>query len=187
MRLELRWACLPVVRRLTLDMTAIRDAAYEDRERHGDALRLLELAVRGEVELGIPPQGTLADLHGQFSGELAGRVQGLLARPGVVELPEIARLSDVTFPAPDLLPGAYVDGFDKAWEALATDWNGPGSRPGDLDRWYVESHLLEGRDVLLTDDRALRTLCDRLRDEWDFPVRAESLSSCVARLDAESL
>jgi hypothetical protein len=29
------------VRRLTLDMTAIRDATYTDRDRHDDALKLL--------------------------------------------------------------------------------------------------------------------------------------------------
>ena len=79
-----------VVKRLTLDMTAIRDAAaYEDREHHRDALVLLELAERGDVELGVPPQGSLADLGGQFGGELAERVQGLLARPGIVGLPEL--------------------------------------------------------------------------------------------------
>jgi len=82
-------------------MTAIRDAMYDDREQHGDALRLLEAAERGDVELGVPPQGSLADLRGRFGGELAGRVQALLARPGVVALPQVARLSDVTFPGED--------------------------------------------------------------------------------------
>jgi len=43
--------------RLTLDMTAIRDVVYEERERHRDGLRLLSLAERGDVELGIPPRG----------------------------------------------------------------------------------------------------------------------------------
>jgi hypothetical protein len=167
-------------------MTAIRDAAYEDRERHDDALRLLELAERGEVELGVPPQGTLADLHGQFDGELAEHLQELLARPGVVGLPQVARLSNVTFPGDNLFPGAYVDGFDEAWEAIAADWNGPGRRPGDFDRWYVESHILDGRDVLVTDDLALRTLCDRLRNEHRLPVHAESLSGSVARFDDAS-
>lgn len=176
-----RLAPLIVVKRLTLDMTAIRDATYDDRERHGDALRLLELAECGEVEVGVPPQGSLADLRGQFGGELAGRVQGLLARPGVVGLAQVARLSEVTFPGDNLLPGAHVDGFHEAWDAIAGDWNGPGKRPGDFDRWYVESHLLGGRDVLLTDDLALRTMCDRLRNEHGFSVHAESLSSYVAR------
>jgi hypothetical protein len=162
-------------------MTAIRDATYDDREMHGDALRLLELAERGEVELGVPPQGSLADLRGQFGGELAKRLQALLARPGVVGLPQVARLSDVTFPGDNLLPGAYVDGFHEAWDAIALNWNGPGKRPGDFDRWYVESHLLGRRDVLVTDDLALRTMCDRLSNDHGFPVRAESLRTYVAR------
>jgi hypothetical protein len=170
-----------VVKRLTLDMTAIRDATYEDREHHGDALRLLELAERGDVELGVPPQGSLADLRGQFGGELAERVQGLLARPGVVGLPQVARLSEVTFPGAGLLPGAYVDGFHEAWDAIAAHWNGPGQRPGDFDRWYVESHVLAGRETLITDDLGLKTMCDRLRNEHGFPVHAESLRSYVAR------
>ena len=169
------------MKRLTLDMTAIRDASYDDRERHGDALSLLRLAERGEVEIGVPPQGSLADLRGEFGGELAERVQGLLARPGVVGLPQVARLSDVTFPGDDLLPGAYVDGFDDVWNAIAADWHGPGKRPGDFDRWYVESHLLGGRDVLLTDDLGLETMCDRLRNEHNFHIHAESLRGYIAR------
>ena len=166
--------------RLTLDMTAIRDAMYDDRERHGDALRLLEAAERRDVELGVPPQGWLADVRGQFGGELAERVRALLARPGVVALPQVARLSDVTFPAEDLLPGAYVDGFPEAWDAIAANWRGPGTRPGNFDRWYVESHLLNGRDVFLTDDVGSRTICTRLRDEYGFPIYAESLRDYVA-------
>ena len=161
-------------------MTAIRDAMYDDRERHGDALRLLAAAERGDVELGVPPQGSLADLRGQFDGELAERVQALLARPGVVALPQVARLSDVTFLGEDLLLGAYVDGFQEAWNAIAANWRGPGKRPGNFDRWYVETHLLDGRDVFLTDDAGLRTACDRLRDEYGFPVCAESLRDYVA-------
>ena len=92
-----------------------------------------------------------------------------------------ARLSDVTFPGGSLLPGAYVDELHDAWDAIAADWNGPGRRPGDFDRWYVESHLLGGRDILLTDDVALKTMCDRLRKEHGLLVEAESLSSYIAR------
>jgi hypothetical protein len=168
------------MKRLTLDMTAIRDATYEEREHHRDALRLLELAERGDVELGVPPQGSLADLRGQFGGELAEQVQGLLARPGIVGLPQVARLSDVTFPGQNLLPSAYVEGFHEAWDAIAADWNGPGQRPGEFDRWYVESHVLGDRDVLITDDQGLRTMCDRLRNEHGLAVHAESVRSCAA-------
>jgi hypothetical protein len=169
------------VKRLTLDMTAIRDATDGERERHDDAQRLLKLAERGEVELGVPPQGSLADPRGRFGGDLAERVQGLLARPGIVGLPQVARLSDVTFLGGNLFLGAYVEGFHEAWDDIIPDWNGPGKRPGDVDRWYVESPLLGGRDILLTDDLALRTMCDRLRNEHGFAVHAESIKTYVAR------
>jgi hypothetical protein len=167
--------------RLTIDMTVIRDATYDDRDRHDEALTLLQMAEQGEVELGVPPQGSLADLRGRFGGELAEHVRDLLARPGVVGLPPVARLSDVTFPSEDLFPGAYVDGFNEAWNAVVSSWNGPGKRPGSFDRWYVESHLIGRRDVLLTDDLALRTMCDRLQSEHGLPVRAESLAGYVMR------
>jgi hypothetical protein len=90
---------------VTLDMTAIRDAVEEGRAQHAEGLTLLALAERGEVELGVPPQGALADLHGQFGGDLAQQIRALLTRPGVVELPQIARPSDVTFPSVTLWPG----------------------------------------------------------------------------------
>jgi len=174
-------AAIELLQRLTLDMTVLRDAAYQQRAGHDDARVLLECAERGDVELGVPPQGWLADVRGQFSGELAECVRELLAHPGVVELPQVARLSDVTFPGENLLPGAYVDGFEEAWSGIAAHWNGPGQRPGDFDRWYVEAHLLDGRDLLLTDDVGLRTMCERLRVERGFAIRAESLRDYVTR------
>ena len=45
---------------------------------------------------------------------------------------------------------------------------------------YVESHLLDGRDVFLTNDVGIRTICTRLRDEYGFPSYAESLRDYVA-------
>ena len=38
------------------------------------------------------------------------------------------------------------------------NWRGPAKRPGNFDRWYVESHLLDRRDVFLTDDVGNRTI-----------------------------
>jgi hypothetical protein len=162
-------------------MTAIRDAAYDERERHDDAQALLKHAEQGELELGVPPQGWLADVRGEFGGELAERVRRLLTRHGVVELAQVARLSDVTLPGVNLLPGAYVEGFHEAWNAIVADWNGPGRCPGDFDRWYVESHLLDERDVFLTDDLGLRSMCHRLREEHGFAAHAQSLTAYVAR------
>lgn len=169
--------------RATLDMTAIRDLVDERRPRHADALKLLVAAQEGNLELGVPPQGWLADLGDERSGELAQQIPALLTRPGVVELPQIARLSDVTFPSDTLLPGAYVEGFSEAWDAVVSDWKTHQGRcPGDLDRWYVESHLKSGAAVFLTEDRALRAMCDRLRTEHGLLIHAESLTAFAAGL-----
>jgi hypothetical protein len=51
----------------------------------------------------------------------------------------------------------------------------------DVSKWYVESHVLGGRDALITDDLGLRTMCDRLRDEHGLAVHAESVVGYSAR------
>lgn len=170
--------CVPGDTRLTLDMTAIWDITKEG-ERHAAGLKLLEMAGAGRVEIAIPPQGTLADLHGNFEGELARRVEQLRSRDGVVELPQLAYPSDVTFPGNNLVPGYRVEGLHEAWDKA---WKShEDSRPGDADRWYVESHIAAKRDVLITDDGALLALCRRLREEHGFAIEAESLPEYVAR------
>jgi hypothetical protein len=168
--------------RLTLDMTAIRDLTDEQRKGHCDGLKLLERADAGRIEIAIPPQGTLADLHGEFDGELARQVEQLRSRKGVVELPQLAYASDVTFPANNLLPGYGVDRLHQAWREVVGSWKTHEGRcPGDVDRWYVESHIAAKRDVLITDDGPLRALCRRLREEHGFAIEAESLAEYVAR------
>jgi hypothetical protein len=167
---------------VTLDMTAIRDLLHDDRERHREGLALLALAAEGIVELAVPPQGTLADLRGQWEGDLAVDLRTVSTLPGVVPLPQLARLSDVTFPSENLHPGYYVEGFDEAWGRVVATWKTHQGRcPGAADRWYVESHLAAHRDVLITDDQALRIMCDRLRNEHGLAVHAEGLTSYVAR------
>jgi hypothetical protein len=90
-------------------------------------------------------------------------------------------VSKVTFPGKTLLLGYYVEGFSEAWNEVAATWKThQGKCPGDFDRWYIESHIAGGRDVLLTDDGALRAMCDRLREEHGLAVRTESLSEYVA-------
>jgi hypothetical protein len=111
------------VYRATIDMNVIRALRDRRRARHADARRLLDAAARGDVELAVPPQGSLADLHGQYAGDLAKDIEAMLAKPGVVELPQVARLSAVTFPAENLFPGHFVAGFDEAWNAVAADWS----------------------------------------------------------------
>lgn len=105
----------------------------------------------------------------------------LLNSPGVVELRQLAWPSAVTYSGPDFFPEKPVDGFADAWTAIAADWNGPGRIPGDQDRWYVESHVARNRDVLVTDDRGMQTMCRRLREEHRIAVTAESLAVYAAR------
>lgn len=164
-------------------MNVIRASLDSERDGYAAASKLLLAADRGEIKLAVPPQGALADLHGQYAGALAGAINALLARPGVVELPQVARISEVTFPAGNLFPGQFLPGFDVAWNAVANDWKThQGACPGATDSWYVESHLLAGNNVLVTDDRALRAMCDRLCVEHRFEVVAESLTEFVRQL-----
>jgi hypothetical protein len=107
---------------LTLDMTAIRDVLHDNRERHQEGLALRAMAAEGTVELAVPPQGTLADLREQWEGDLAADLRKVATVPGVVPLPQLARLSDVTFPSENLYPGYYVEGFDDAWHQAVATW-----------------------------------------------------------------
>ncbi len=87
------------------------------------------------------------------------------------------------FPSSSLFPGHFVASFDAAWNVIAAGWKThQGACPGGEDRWYVESHLLAGNDVLVTDDRALRAMCDRLSVEHGLTVVAESLNEFVRKL-----
>jgi hypothetical protein len=149
------------VERLTLDMTAIRDIVFADRPRHADALQLLARAAAHDVELALPPQGRRADLEGNFEGDLAARMEDLLTKAGVIELPQLAWPSDVTFPSEDLFPGYVVEGFGR----------------------YVESHIADGRDLLITGDGGLLTICGRLDREHGLAVQAQRLADYVAELD----
>jgi hypothetical protein len=108
------------------------------------------LAEQGEFKLGVPPQGFLADLGGQFGGDLAGRIKALLSRPGLVELPQLSRLSDVTFPGDNLVPGYYVEGFSEAWDHVAATWKtgSPGMIVGDGTRTRVRAGRSEPRHPL---------------------------------------
>jgi hypothetical protein len=108
---------------------------------------------------------------------LAQSVLALLASSGIVELRQLAIPSEVTYPGPNLLPESPVEGFTEAWDAIAADWNGPGSKPGN---GYVESHAARGRDVLVTDDRGMQTMCRRLHDEQGIDTTAQSLADYAA-------
>jgi hypothetical protein len=151
--------------RLTIDVTVARDVLDPERDGHADARALFELARRGEVELITAPQGYRLDVE----GELAEQLQELFEREDVLQARQVARVSEVTYPGEDLIPGHHVEGFAEACELVAKDWP---RAPGLADRFHVETHLIEGRDVFLTDDRALRVMCGRLGEEHGFSILA---------------
>lgn len=97
--------------RVTLDMTAVRDILEDERPRHRLGLELLGHAARGAVELGVPPQGIRADLGDFLHGDLTARIQMLKSAPGVVELPQVARMASVTLMDENLLMGSVVPDF----------------------------------------------------------------------------
>lgn len=170
------------VQRATFDMSVLRAVLDPSEAGHEDAARLLKLAGDGVLEIGVPPQGARADFRGDMATPRAQRVLALLTGPGVVELRQLAVPSDVTYPGPNFFPEQPVEGFAEAWTAIDADWNGPGGgKPGGQDRWYVESHVARGRDVLVTDDRGMRTMCRLLRDVHGFDITAESLADYAAR------
>lgn len=149
---------------------------------HADATKVLAAAVRGDAALAVPPQGVLADLHGNFYGELAFDLRALLARPGFIRLPQLSWLSNVTFPGAGLYPGNYYPRFGEAWTAISTHWKThQGKCPGDEDRWYVEAHLCAHNAVIVTDDVPLRVMCERLRSEQGIEVVATSLANFAQR------
>jgi hypothetical protein len=157
-----------VVERLTVDVNIVRD----DR-----AQELFALARRGDVELAIAPQGYRLDVR----GELAEQLDAVLRSNNVAEARQLAYPSEVTFPGPNLLPGAVVPDFRNAWEAVLATWNGPGSQADDRDALHVETHVHEKRDVLITEDRGMRTMCRRLREEHEIDVVAMSLEDYLER------
>ena len=74
------------------------------------------------------------------------------------------------------IPGAAVEGFRDSWDAIISTWKThEGAPPGNEDALHVETHILEGRDVFVTDDRGLRAMCRRLDFEYSLPVVARSL------------
>lgn len=151
--------------RLTIDVTVARDFVDDRRDRHANAVALFELARRGEVELITAPQGYRLDVE----GELAEQLQELFEREDVLQARQVARVSEVTYPGADLIPGHHVEGFAEACELIAKDCP---RAPGAADRFHVETHLVEGRDVFITDDSRLLAMCRRLHEEHGFAVVA---------------
>jgi predicted nucleic acid-binding protein len=161
---------------LTIDATVAFDYIGGAEPRHALAVELVERARRGQVELAAAPQGYRLDLTKGRAQSIA-ELRAAFAREGVRQARQVARVSEVTFPGPDLFPGNHVEGFAEACEQIAEDWP---RAPGAADRFHVETHLTEQRDVFITDDRRLLRLCRRLRDEHGFPLVAMRLADYLA-------
>ena len=87
----------------------------------------------------------------------------------------------VLYPGENAFPGAAVEGFHEAWDAVSADWNGPGKRPGDEDALHVQTHVLEKRDLLITDDVGMLTMCRRLREEEGVEIEAMTLAEYLGQ------
>jgi hypothetical protein len=69
-------------------------------------------------------------------------------------------------PGPNLFPGAAVEGLAGAWTELLDNWRShEGAKPHDADRLHVETHVMERRDVFITNEPGLVAMCRRLRLE----------------------
>ena len=168
--------------RLTIDSTVARDYLAADderrRERHEQAVLLFDLAEAGEVELAIAPQGHRLDAE----GSLAEQLRTLFASEGIEETRQLAYVSEVTYVGEDLIVGQYVEGFAEAWDMIAADWHSHEWKPPALaDRFHLETHVIERRDVFLTDDSPLLVMCRRLREEHGIAIEAMSPSDYLAR------
>lgn len=175
MAVEHSSVAVAVPERLTIDATVARDYLDPERDRNALAVELFDLARRGEVELAAAPQGFRLDVSG---GDLAEQVRDAFEREQVGQARQVARVSEVTLVGPDLIVGNYVEGFGEACEEIAADWR---RAPGGADRFHVETHLTEGRDVFITDDRRLLRLCRRPHEEHGFPIVAMKLGVYLAR------
>lgn len=87
----------------------------------------------------------------------------------------------VMYPGSNLFPGAFVPGFGAAWAAVLAQ-TGAQPRKRDVDALHVESHLLEERDVFITDDDWLLRACQRLADDHGLALVAMSLGGYLGRV-----
>jgi hypothetical protein len=165
-------------RRLTIDSTVVFDLVFERRERHAPAEELFALFRRGDVELASAPLGHRLDAN----GKLAARLRARLEADGVPDLRQLAYATEATYPGEDLFPGQYVEGFREAWDAVANSW-GPNEKspPGANDLLHIETHVFERRDIFITDDQAVLTMCRRLRDEHEVAVEAMRVGDYLTR------
>lgn len=160
-----------MTQRVSIDTTVIRDLLDERRSQHILAVKLFEMADTGEIELAVAPQGHRDDV---WEGDVKEKIQSLVGSGRLAESEQVSRVSDVTLLP--LMVGHYTEGFDEAWTAVLAGWKThEGKRPGDKDRWHVETHLLDPAKIFITDDGPLLIMCRRLHDEHGLTIRAMRL------------
>jgi hypothetical protein len=173
----------PSVDRLTIDMNVARDFLDPSRRGHQAAMELFALN-GGDVELAIGPQGQLLDAP---EGELRRELDEMCRGENVLQLHQLARLSDATFPSDELFPGQVVEGFEEAWTKIIETWKtSDGKAPEHPDDFHLEAHLLDSRDIFVTADRALREMCRRLDQEHGIKVNATTVPEYLASRQARS-
>lgn len=167
---------------LTIDSTVVH-AYFKSREAgHENALRLVSMAEAGELRLVIAAQGSALDMP---DGPLAERLAHLIQEGTVKVAHPVSRFGPATAFGPGLVFGRVVPEFWEAWDYEVATWpTHERASPGDKDRWQVESHLLSGSDVFVTDDKSLRKMCKQMTGRG-HAITARSLAGCVADLDAK--
>ena len=84
-------------------------------------------------------------------------------------------------PGTNLFPDAAVKGVPDAWNEVLDNWRTHvGSKPHAPDRLHVETHVMERRDVFLTNEPGLVVMCRRLRLEYGFDVEAMTVAEYLA-------
>jgi hypothetical protein len=164
--------------RVTIDLTVARDYT-ECRERSVFAEALIDLARRGVVSIAVAASGCNYDLTDPH-GSVAEQLRKLIADEGIEVGLQLSYPGLHTYPGRTLVPGASVPGFPQAWSKMVASWSGRGP-PGDNDRLHVETHLLHGRDVFITDDGPLLKMCERLREECWWEIDAVGIADYVGR------
>jgi hypothetical protein len=163
---------------VTIDLTVILD--YEDpgRPRHQLARALFALHQAGEIELARATSGTVVDIKDNIR---FGELHEMLEAKGVSELPQLA-YPGLMIPGANLYPGAAAPHVRVAWDAVLATWRThEGKRPNIEDSVHIETHVMMGRDVFITDDNDLLAMCRRLQNEHAIPIDACTLKSYLAR------
>jgi hypothetical protein len=181
--MRLRRRAEPVIAepRLTIDATVVRDYLDPDEPRHALAARLFEIHHEGRVKLALATSGYNLDIFFN-EGPLRERVRELIAKEGLEETTQLA-YPGLLVPGANAIPGAGFPALHESWDDVAATWGGPGRLPRAADRAHVESHLMERRDVFVTDDEGLLTMCRRLAEEHGVAIDAVDVGGVIARFD----